>query len=112
MNNKWLKISIIAIAGIFMVMVTHMTFTYDKVPGTDEKISSVVEEYANKAGVAKRDPYINTDKGDILLFLFCAAGLVTGFYLGYNWKDIVSGKPKVDRSLVEKQPLLRGNEKG
>lgn len=98
MNNKRLKMSLIAIAGIFAVMVIYMTFTYDEVPGADEKIISVVEEYADKAGVARRDPYINTDKGDILLFLFCAAGLVSGFYLGYNWRDIVSGKPNANRS--------------
>lgn len=102
MNNKRLKMWLIAIAGIFAVMVIYMTFTYDEVPGVDEKISIVVEEYANKAGVAKRDPYINTDKGDILLFLFCAAGLVSGFYLGYSWRDIVSGKPDANGSCVDK----------
>jgi len=103
MNNKWIKILIIAVVVIFIGMVIYMAFTYDEVPGADEKISGVVKEYAEKVGTAERDPYINTDKGDILLFLFCFSGIVAGFYLGYHWKKIVSEKPTIDKSLVEKE---------
>ena len=102
MNSKWLKTTIIAAVCIFMGTVIYMTFTYDEVPGADEKIGGVVEQYAEKVGVAERDPYINTDKGDILLFLFCFAGIVSGFYLGYNWKKIISEKPVIDESVLNK----------
>lgn len=93
MSNRWRKIMLAAVVCLFAGMVTFMAFTRDEVPGADEKVGQVVEEYAKKAGVAERDPYINTDKGDLLLFLFGFSGLAAGFYLGYNWNRIVSEKP-------------------
>lgn len=106
MNNKWIKTSIIAAVCIFIGMVVYMAFTYDEVPGADAKVSEVVKEYAEKAGVAERDPYINTEKeGDLLLFLFGFSGLVAGFYLGYNWKKITSEKPTMVTSLVDKTAI-------
>lgn len=61
-----------------------------KWPGVDE---TVVEKYAGELGYAAREPYINTDQGDLLLFLFALAGTVGGFIMGYNWhKVFVAGK--------------------
>lgn len=109
--NKWTKISIIVAVCIFMGAVIYMAFTYDNVPGADAKLSGVIEQYTEKAGVAERDPYINTDKGDILLFLFCFAGIVAGFYLGYNWKRITSEKPNIDKLLADKITIKQINRK-
>jgi len=92
MSNKMKKTVIIVSLLIFIGIVVYMAFTYDEVPGADEKLGGVIEEYTQKVGVTERDPFINTDKGDILLFLFAIAGLTSGFYLGYSWKNIVSGK--------------------
>jgi hypothetical protein len=94
MKGKWIKVLIIAGLGLFIGTIIYMAFTYDKIKGTDDKISEVTKIYVQKAGVAQRAPYINTDKGDILLFLFGFSGLVVGFYLGYNWKQIIT--PKLD----------------
>lgn len=63
-----------------------------KWPGVDE---TVVEKYAKELGREARDPYINTDQGDLLLFLFALAGAVGGFICGYHWhKLFVAGKKK------------------
>ena len=61
-----------------------------KWPGVDE---TVVEKYAEALGREARDPYINTDQGDLLLFCFALAGTIGGFIMGYNWHKIfVAGK--------------------
>lgn len=63
-----------------------------KWPGVDE---AVVEKYAKELGREARDPFINTDQGDLLLFLFALAGGIGGFVMGYYWhKVFVAGKPQ------------------
>jgi cobalt/nickel transport system permease protein len=52
-------------------------------PGVDE---SVVEKVAAEAGRKPRRPYIDTDRGDLLLFVFLSAGIVGGFFLGYSYR--------------------------
>ncbi|MCR4321906.1 MAG: hypothetical protein NUV74_16420 [Candidatus Brocadiaceae bacterium] len=49
---------------------------------------SVVGKYAEKYGRPPRDPYINTDQGDLLLFVFTAAGVIGGFVIGFNVRKI------------------------
>jgi hypothetical protein len=61
-----------------------------KWPGVDE---TVVEKFAKDLGREARDPFINTDQGDLLLFLFALAGGAGGFIMGYYWhKVFVAGK--------------------
>jgi cobalt/nickel transport system permease protein/cobalt/nickel transport protein len=61
-----------------------------KWPGIDE---TVVEKHAKELGREAREPFINTDQGDLLLFLFALAGGVGGFIMGYFWhKVFVAGK--------------------
>jgi hypothetical protein len=63
--------------------------------GVDE---SVVEKYAEEHGRAARDPFINTDQGDLLLFVFLLAGAVGGFAAGYYWRILmVERVPKISR---------------
>ena len=57
--------------------------------GVDE---SVVEHYAEEAGRSARDPYINTDQGDLLLFVFLLAGACGGFVAGDSFKTLFSRK--------------------
>ncbi len=49
---------------------------------------SIVSKYAEKYGHPPRDPYINTDKGDLLLFVFTVAGVVGGFIIGFNARKL------------------------
>ncbi len=49
---------------------------------------SIVGKYAEKYGRPPRDPYINTDQGDLLLFVFTFFGLVGGVIIGYNFRKL------------------------
>ena len=48
--------------------------------GVDE---TVIEAFAKKAGRPAQEPLINTDQGDLLLFVFLLAGAAGGFAAGY-----------------------------
>ncbi|MFN3533906.1 MAG: cobalt ABC transporter permease [Desulfatiglandales bacterium] len=56
--------------------------------GVDE---SVVEKFASEHGREAMEPLINTDQGDLLLFLFLLAGAVGGFVAGYMWRSLLEG---------------------
>ncbi len=49
---------------------------------------SVVERFASRAGREPWQPLINTDKGDLLLFVFMVAGIAGGFTLGYYYRKL------------------------
>ena len=49
---------------------------------------SIVGKYATKYGRPPRAPYINTDQGDLLLFVFTFAGVIGGFVMGFNARKI------------------------
>ena len=55
--------------------------------GVDE---SVVEKVAAEHGRHAWTPFINTDQGDLLLFVFLLAGVVGGFVLGFYWRKLFS----------------------
>jgi ABC-type cobalt transport system substrate-binding protein len=59
--------------------------------GVDE---SVIEKIAGEHGRHAVEPLINTDKGDLLLFVFLLAGTVGGFAAGYYWRMLMEGKGK------------------
>ena len=70
-------------------------------PGVDE---AVVEKFAAAAGRPSRAPFINTDQGDLLLFVFLLAGTAGGFVAGYYFRTLFPPRPK------ERQPRV-GNAK-
>jgi ABC-type cobalt transport system substrate-binding protein len=53
---------------------------------------NVIEKYATDAGREAREPFINTDQGDMLLFVFAVGGAVGGFVMGYFWRRLISEK--------------------
>ena len=53
---------------------------------------TVIEHYAAEAGREARDPFINTDQGDLLLFVFAMGGAIGGFTAGYYWRRLVTEK--------------------
>lgn len=65
-----------------------------KWPGIDE---SVVKKIAKEQGREAREPIINTDQGDLLLFVFLLAGAVGGFAAGYFWRRLISEKAPLAR---------------
>ncbi len=53
--------------------------------GVDE---TVVEKFAEAAGRHPVEPLINTDQGDLLLFVFLVAGAAGGFVGGYYFRKL------------------------
>lgn len=49
---------------------------------------TVVGKCATDAGRPPRRPFIDTDQGDLLLFVFLLAGIAGGFVLGYNFRRL------------------------
>lgn len=52
--------------------------------GTDQVIEELLQQY----GIQARDPYINTDQGDFILFVFALGGLVAGLVIGYQGRRL------------------------
>lgn len=77
-----INMAIILLVIVTLALVRHSTHEWS---GVDEK---VIEHYAEVAGRPARDPYINTDQGDILLFLFLSAGIAGGFISGYCFRVV------------------------
>lgn len=63
----------------------------EKWKGIDE---AVINKYAAEKGREVKAPLINTDQGDLLLFVFLLAGAGGGFAAGYYWKTLLSGKAR------------------
>jgi hypothetical protein len=53
--------------------------------GTDE---AIVEKMAEEHGRAPADPVINTDTGDLPLFVFLVFGAGAGFIAGYYYRGL------------------------
>ena len=66
----------------------------EKWSGVDD---TVVGKYAKEHGREKRVSYINTDQGDLLLFVFLLAGVLGGFTAGYSWCLLVNKKVTVSK---------------
>jgi hypothetical protein len=62
-------------------------------PGVDE---TVIEKFAEKAGRPAWEPFINTDQGDLLLFVFLLAGAAGGFAAGYWFRIVFPPRRKDD----------------
>ncbi len=74
---------------LFLLLLTShfsLAASAEKWAGVDE---SIVEKYAKEHGREAREPLINTDQGDLLLFVFLLAGAVGGFAAGYYWRELI-----------------------
>jgi hypothetical protein len=63
---------------------------------------TVVERFASEAGRPPRDPYLNTDRGDLLLFMFLVAGAGGGFVAGYTFRTLFP--PRADCREIHAPP--------
>ncbi len=79
---------------LFLGVIVYLGVYSPAMPGADTHVSAVAEKYASQVGAGERPPLINTDKGDLLLFLFAVGGAIAGFWIGYVWRDLFgrSGK--------------------
>jgi hypothetical protein len=95
-NGKWRNAkSLIPFVIMFLFALCPLPFAlcplYAAWPGVDE---TVVEKFAQERGREAHEPIINTDQGDLLLFVFLLAGAVGGFAAGYYWRMLLEGKEK------------------
>jgi len=81
-------------AGVMLVLFLVWTILLaapvsasEKWPGVDE---AVVEKIAREHGREAVNPLINTDQGDMLLFVFLIAGAAGGFAAGYYWRTLTA----------------------
>lgn len=74
---------------LLLAICSAHVFASEKWPGVDE---SVIEKYAKEHGREAAEPLINTDQGDLLLFVFLLAGTVGGFAAGYYWRVLLTTK--------------------
>ncbi|EGW36634.1 hypothetical protein [Desulfosporosinus sp. OT] len=84
--GKWI------ILFLFLSILVFLGTSDLTMPGQDEHVNGIADKYAQEVGAGEREPYINTDRGDLLLFVFALGGATAGFIIGYNWRDIF-GKP-------------------
>lgn len=77
--------------------------------GVDE---SVVEHYAEKAGRSARIPFINTDQGDLLLFVFLLAGAIGGFIIGYYWRILFKDTERMWQEQASSKRALSESKSG
>lgn len=90
-NGKKSMRTIFPVAALLLVLtICLLPFAFCHVaqgaadwPGVDE---TVVEKISGEHGREAREPLINTDQGDLLLFVFLLAGAVGGFAAGYYWR--------------------------
>jgi ABC-type cobalt transport system substrate-binding protein len=65
--------------------------------GVDE---SVVEKFAKEAGRPPVEPYLNTEQGDLKLFVFLIAGAFGGFIAGYRFRQLFPPGPDRRRDPI------------
>lgn len=78
-------IPILALAAILCLGLLDTPVRAATWAGVDE---TVIEKFAEKAGRPAREPFINTDQGDLLLFAFLLAGAAGGFAAGYWFRAL------------------------
>lgn len=85
------KVIGILLVSLFLLANSRLAFAEGsaKWGGIDE---SVVERVAEEHGRAAWTPFINTDQGDLLLFVFLLAGAAGGFVIGYNFRRLFAEK--------------------
>ena len=91
MKPRWVILSILISAILLLSTLPSLPeAAAEKWSGVDK---SVVENIAKEHGREAKSPLINTEQGDLLLFVFLIAGAVGGFAAGYYWKTLLVNKP-------------------
>ncbi len=80
---------LLVIISLFVILPRLYAQESKKWRGVDE---SVIEKIAAEHGRVAWTPFINTDQGDLLLFVFLLAGTAGGFLMGYNFRKLFAKK--------------------
>jgi ABC-type cobalt transport system substrate-binding protein len=89
MKGQGLRVKTIRCLAVFLTTCCLLLATSisaaEKWQGADE---AVVEKFAKEHGREAREPFINANQGDLLLFVFLTAGAIGGFAAGYYWRKL------------------------
>jgi uncharacterized protein YneF (UPF0154 family) len=91
-------ILILTVAGFLLVGPAYPPGRAASWSGVDE---TVIEKFAEKAGRKASEPFINTDQGDLLLFVFLLAGIVGGFIGGYYFRVLFPPRRHAENKIEE-----------
>lgn len=84
--------------ALLLCLSQSLAYSAEKWSGVDE---SVIERFAKEHGIESKGPLINTDQGDLLLFVFLFAGAVGGFLAGYYWRILLEqGKKRKENAHI------------
>jgi len=99
-RKRRLKILLLHAVLLPTLLFVYSFFTLAPRPwsGVDEM---VVEKIAREHGREAKQPLLNTDKGDLLLFIFLVAGAVGGFAGGYYWRRLVSEQKESTKGKMQ-----------
>jgi len=87
MKKAWIAALILAAISVVTFLIVRVTPEWE---GVDE---TVVGKYAKEAGHPAQKAYIDTDRGDMLLFFFLIAGTAGGFMGGYYFRELFPPRP-------------------
>jgi hypothetical protein len=96
---NWEKTAAVVLCLFFFLCLSSLVAAAEKWQGVDE---AVVEKVAKEHGREAREPLINTDQGDLLLFVFLLAGAAGGFAAGYYWRKLVEQRPVTGKDAEAK----------
>jgi len=82
MKKAWTASLILALVAGITFLIVRITPQWEGVDDT------VVGKYAKEAGHPAKKAYIDTDRGDLLLFFFLIAGTAGGFVGGYYFREL------------------------
>lgn len=83
--SKKLLVSFVAFCSLVFGAWGGLTYSTNEWKGVDE---SVIERFAEEAGRPAQPSLIDTDRGDLLLFVFLLAGSIGGFIAGYYFREL------------------------
>jgi ABC-type cobalt transport system substrate-binding protein len=87
---------------VLMSLFAPASFADEKWQGIDD---AVVKKVAKEHGREAWEPFINTDQGDLLLFVFLIAGTIGGFAAGYYWRVLIENKNKNTNNIIDDAQL-------
>ena len=101
----------IAAAILIMAVVGTIALSGDNIVREEGMWSDATDvlsgQAAGQVGREARDPYINTEQGNMLVFFFTLAGVTAGSIIGYNWRKLLAGKIQ-ERLPAQKTVLVVG----
>lgn len=91
----------VCVACTFLsAIITPPSFAADKAEKWEGVDKAVVEKIAKEQGREASAPLIDTEQGDLMLFLFLSAGAVGGFLAGYSYRALTERKSDSKENTV------------